>query len=170
MTFQPPTIVISTPTIGFSTDHYSRFNRPLGVYTAHNWRFNRPVLAFQPPTIGVSTAHWAFQPLTIGVSIAHYWRFKRPLGVSNAHYWRFSTAHYWRFNRQLLAFQPPTAFQTPTFFGANFGLDPASCLKKILRFYDVTDKCITNLIFGISRNSLNLRVYHKNLITLIQKL
>ena len=109
MTFQPPTIVISTPTIGFSTDHYSRFNRPLGVFTAHNWRFNRPLLAFQPPTIGVSTDH--------------YWRFKRPLGVSNAHYWRFSTAHYWRFNRPLLAFQTPTigvstahwAFQTPTF-------------------------------------------------------
>ena len=76
MTFQPPTIVISTPTIGFSTDHYSRFNRPLGVFTAHYWRFNRPLLAFQTPTIGVLTAHWAFE--------------------------------------------------TPTFFGANFGLDPAS--------------------------------------------
>ena len=97
MTFQPPTIVISTPTIGFSTDHYSRFNRPLGVFTAHNWRFNRPLLAFQPPTIGVfqtptigvSTAHWAFQPPTIGVSNAHHWRFNRPLGVSNAHFfWR----------------------------------------------------------------------------------
>ena len=97
MTFQPPTIVISTPTIGFSTDHYSRFNRQLGVFTAHNWRFNRPVLAFQPPTIGVSnahywrfsTAHWAFQPPTIGVSTAHHWRFNRPLGVSNApFFWR----------------------------------------------------------------------------------
>ena len=116
MTFQPPTIVISTPTIGFSTDHYSRFNRPLGVFTAHNWRFNRPVLAFQPPTIGVSTAHWAFQPPTIGVSTAHYWRFKRPLLAFFNRPLGVSTAHYWRFKRPPLAFQPPTGrFKRPLF-------------------------------------------------------
>ena len=84
--FNRPLFAFLPPTIGVSTAHYWRLNRPVDVLTAHDWRFKHP--------LSVSTAHyWRF-------SNAHYWRFNRPLGVS--------TAHYWRFKRPLLAFQTPT--------------------------------------------------------------